>query len=281
MTSSSFFLRRHAAAALCAAAVLLLSPAVHAQEYTGLVHARHDLILSVSAPGVVARVPAVVGQQVEARAPLLILDDRIQVTEVQRRKVLLDDMSEVRSLDERVRILAPLYEDTRKLLNARGAVSRDEVSRLELELLTARARQSQLLAQKQRERVELTAAEQERDTRRLVAPVAGVVTRVDTDIGEWARPGDALIQIVDASVCFLRLNVPVAAVTGLKVGADVPVRFEATANVAPITGKVTYLAPVIDAASGLVEVRISFPNPKNMVPPGIKGIAQLAGKAAR
>lgn len=272
---------------LLRAAVLLVIvgiaglPAVAAdvQDYTGLVHARHDLLLSVSVPGVVSRVSAVVGQQVEARQPLLILDDRIQSTEVQRRKVLLDDLSELRSTEDRVRILAPLFEDTRKLLGARGAVSRDEVARLELELLTARARQAQLQAQKQRERIELTAAEQERDTRRLVAPVAGVVTRVDTDIGEWARPGDALVQLVDAAVCYLRVNVPVAAVQGLKVGAELPVRFEASANVPPTKGSVTYLAPVIDAASGLVEVRVSFPNPKNLIPPGIKGVIQLAGKA--
>lgn len=278
----SFNRLRAGVAAAVAVAAAAWAPAVLAQDYTGLVHARHDLLLSVSVPGVVSRVPAVVGQQVDARAPLLILDDRIQATEVTRRKILLDDMSELRSIEERLRILAPLFEDTRKLLGARGAVSRDEVARLELELLTAKARQAQLLAQKQRERVELTAAEQERDTRRLVAPVAGVITRVDTDIGEWARPGDALIQIVDASVCYLRLNVPVAAVQGLKVGAELPVRFEASANVAPTKGNVSYLAPVIDAASGLVEVRVSFPNPKNQVPPGIKGIVQLsAAKAAR
>lgn len=266
---------RTACGAAIALTLLGATAMVHAREFTGLVHARHDLILSVGVPGVVARVPVTVGQRVEARTPLLYIDERMQVTEVQRRKVLLDDLSEQRATEERVRTLGPLYEDTRKLLNGRGAVSRDEVARLELELVTARGRLAQLQAQKVRERVELAAAEQERDLRRLVAPVAGVVTRVDTDVGEWAKPGDALIQLVDADNCYLRLNLPPAAALPLKSGAELSVRFEPATGVAPIKARVSYVAPVIDAASGLVEVRMGFANPKGAVPAGIKGIVDL------
>ncbi len=271
--------RRAAALDVRAAAFGLLllaaSAALHAREFTGLVHARHDLLLSVSVPGVVARVPVAVGQRVEARTPLLYIDERIQATEVQRRRVMLDDLSELRATEERVRTLAPLYEDTRKLLNARGAVSRDEVARLELDLVTARGRVAQLQAQKVRERVELAAAEQERELRRLTAPVAGVVTRVDTDVGEWAKPGDALIQLVDADNCYLKLNLPPAAALPLKAGAELPVRFDPATGVAPVRARVSYIAPVIDAASGLVEVRLGFANPKGAVPAGIKGVVDL------
>ncbi|MCZ2498822.1 efflux RND transporter periplasmic adaptor subunit [Xylophilus sp. Kf1] len=261
---------------LAASLLALTAFGAQAREFTGLVHARHDLMLSVGVPGVVSRVAVTVGQRVEARAPLLFIDERIQGSEIQRRRVLLEDQSEVRATEERIRTLEPLFEDTRKLLNARGAVSRDEVARLELELVTARARLSQLRAQKVRERVELTSAEQERDTRRLIAPVAGVVTRVDTDIGEWAKPGDALIQLVDADVCYLRLNLPPTAALPLKLNTELAMRFEASTNVQPVKGRVSYIAPVIDSASGLVEVRLTFANPKGAVPPGIKGLVELA-----
>ncbi|GAA4332709.1 hypothetical protein GCM10023144_23070 [Pigmentiphaga soli] len=272
---------RGALAALAAAGSLLLSAPAAAEDYTGLVYARHDLTLSVSVPGVVSRVPVAVGQQVQANQALLQLEDRIQGTEVQRRKILLDDQSELRATEERVRILTPLFNDTSKLLSSGGSVSRDEVVRLQLELVSSRSRVEQLRAQELREKVELTAAEQERDLRRLVAPVAGVVTRVDTDIGEWARPGDALIQLVDAAVCYLRLNVPAAAAQGLKVGGELPMRFEQGTGVAPLRGKISYISPVIDAASGLVELRVTFANPDGRVPPGIKGIVQLGGAGTR
>ncbi|CAN5486177.1 hypothetical protein BH10PSE18_BH10PSE18_26060 [soil metagenome] len=264
---------RQALLALLAATAVV---GASAREFTGLVHARHDLMLSVGVPGVVSKVPVVVGQRVEARAALLFIDERVQSTEVQRRKVILDDMSELRATEDRVRTLSPLYEDTRKLLNARGAVSRDEVARLELELVTAKARLTQLQAQKVSERVELTASEQDRDIRRLIAPVSGVVTRVDTDIGEWAKPGDPLIQLVDADFCYLRLNLPPPAALPLKLDTELGIRFDAATNVAPVNGRVSYIAPVIDAASGLVEVRVVFANPKTLVPPGIKGIVELA-----
>jgi multidrug efflux pump subunit AcrA (membrane-fusion protein) len=40
-------------------------------------------------------------------------------------------------------------------------------------------------------------------------------------------------------------------------------------------GRVSYVSPAIDAASGLVEVRISFQNPGWRIPPGVKASVNL------
>ena len=145
-----------------------------AADFAGIVHARHDLVLSVAVPGVVAKVVGELGRKVEAGQVLLQLDDRTQVTEIERRKIMLEDLSEVQATDERVKILKPLFEDVRKLQATRGAVSRDEAARVELDYIISHGRAIQLEAQKRREKLELTFAEQDRQLRRLVAPVAGV-----------------------------------------------------------------------------------------------------------
>ena len=203
------------------------------------------------------------------------VDDRTQVTEIERRKIMLEDLSEVQATDERVKILKPLFEDVRKLQATRGAVSRDEAARVELDYIISHGRAIQLEAQKRREKLELTFAEQDRQLRRLVAPVAGVVARLDVNLGEWAKPGDPLVRLVDASVCHLRVNVPATAALGLREGSSMTVRFEPGLGLADVQGVVSFLSPAVDASSGLVELRLKFNNPTGRIAPGIKGFIRL------
>lgn len=275
MTNPCLPLRARAIrAALFCAALAAAAPA-QAADYTGIVHARHQLTLSVAVPGVVAKVHVEPGRRVDANAALLQLDDRMQATEEQRRRIVFEDAAEQRASEERLKIVQPLAEDARKLAATKGAMSREEAARAELDFVATRGRIEQLLAQKKRERLELQLAEQERTQRRLVAPVAGVVTKVLVDVGEWARPGDALVELVDLSVLHLRVNVPAAAARTLREGAALPVNFEPALGLAAAAGTVTFLSPAVDAASGLVELRVRFANPGGRIAPGIKGVIRI------
>ena len=260
---------------------LALGGTALAADYTGLVHARHQLTLSVAVPGVVARVAVQPGMRVAAQAPLLLLDDRIQAAEEQRRKVVLDDLSETRATEERLKIVQPLAEDARKLVGTKGAISREDAARAELDWVATRGRLAQLAVQKKRERFEHQSAELERQQRRLLAPVAGVVTKVAIDVGEWARPGDALVELVDAAELHLRVNVPAAAARSLAPGAALQVGFEPALGLAPVQGQVSFISPAVDASSGLTALRVRFANPGGRIPPGIKGLISIATGAAK
>src|SRR5690606_7025289 len=111
------------------------------------------------------------------------------------------------------------------------------------------------------------------------APVAGVITRVEPKVGEWAKPGDTLMELVDTSSCYLKVNVPFRYVQDVRAGMTLPVRLEGAASVPAVQGKVSFVSAVADPASGLVEMRISFANPGARVRPGIKGIIDLPGVA--
>lgn len=269
------------------AAALLLSclplwPALAAAEdFTGLVHARHKLALSVATPGVVSAVRVAPGRAVQSQQLLLQLDDRQQVLEETRRKTVLDDQSELRAIEERLKIVQPLAEDARKLVGSKGALSREDAARTELDFVATRGRLLQLQAQEVREQVEYQGAVQDRAMRRLLAPVSGVVSKVLIDVGEWARPGDPLVELIDASELQLRVNVPAAAARGLRLGTTLPVSFDAALGLAAVSGKLVFVSPAVDAASGLVELRVAFANPGGHVPPGIKGQLRLNGGAPR
>lgn len=262
------------------AATLALASAVPAwaNDYVGIVHARHQLTLSTPTPGIVARVLAEPGRRVEAGATLIQLDDRLQATEEQRRRVIAADDAELRATEQRLALIEPLAEDTRRLAATPGALSREDAARSELELVAARGRLAQLQAQKQREQLELAVAEQERAQRKVTAPVAGVVVRVDIDAGEWARPGEPLVQLVDTSVLHLRVNLPAAVARTLREGQALNVAFEAALGLAPQPGQVSFVSPAVDAASGLVEVRVRFANPGGRIPPGIKGSVRVGAR---
>lgn len=276
-------LRRAARRLTCVLACALagIAPLAWSADFTGIVHARHKLTLSVAVPGIVSRVMVEPGRRVDAQFALLQLDDRLQSSEEQRRRTVLEDGSEMRATEERLKIVQALAEDARKLAATKGAISREEAARTELDLVATRGRLDQLQAQKKREKLELQVAEQERAQRRLLSPVAGVVTKVLIDVGEWARPGDPMIELVDASVLHLQVNVPAAVARTVREGASLPVSFEPALGLPAVTGTVGFISPAIDAASGLVEIRVRFANPGGRIPPGVKGMARIEGPAAR
>jgi RND family efflux transporter MFP subunit len=247
----------------------------HAAEFTGLIVARHDVLVSPGVPGSVTRMGVEVGQRVKAGQLLLQIDDRMQVLEAQRRRQIFEDDSEIRASRDRIRVLTPLVEDSRRAFQAGGSISREELVRVELDLASTQARLEQLLMQKKREKLEYELAEQERIQRSITAPVAGVVTKIELELGEWARPGEPALQLVDADVCWLRVNVTPGAARGLKLEQSLEISFEPVMKIAPMRGRVSYVSPAIDAASGLVEVRISFQNPGWRIPPGVKASVNL------
>jgi multidrug efflux pump subunit AcrA (membrane-fusion protein) len=143
------------------AGALLLGPlAAWAADYPGLLQPLHDVTLSSGVGGVVASRLVRPGSQVRAGQVLMVLDDRLQSVEAERRRVILDDTSELKATEERVRISRGLYEDAKKVFERTGSISRDELARLEAEYLATQGRLEQLQAQKKRERLEQRGAQE-------------------------------------------------------------------------------------------------------------------------
>jgi RND family efflux transporter MFP subunit len=263
------------------AAVFLWTGVAHSKEVAGLVYPLHDLTLSAGVSGLVMTRHVEPGQFVQASQVLITLDDRLQVIEADRRKLIFEDRSELQSFRDRTTILETLLNDARKVMNATGSVSRDEVLRLEAEYVASKGRLDQLVAQKIREQLEFQSADKEKQLRQTLAPVAGVVTRIDFQPGEWAKQGDALLRLVDSGTCVIKLAMPLKEAMSLKAGSAVPVALDTSPTVTRTTGKVTFVSPVADAASGLVEVKVSFSNVSLKVKPGIRATVSVGDGASR
>lgn len=261
--------------AAAALALALAWPAAQAQDYPGLLQPLHDITLSTGVGGIVASRAVRPGSRVAPRQVLMVLDDRLQQVEQDRRRVIVQDESELRATEERARISKTLYEDAKRVYDRTGSISRDELMRLEAEALATQGRVEQLRAQKEREKLEHSGAQQERQMRQLVAPVGGVVAKVDIEVGEWAKPGEPLIRLVDASTLVFKANLPMQAVASLRAGMTVPVVVEDAGKLVQASARVSFVSPVADPASGLVEVRAEIRNPGSRLRPGSRAVLRL------
>jgi RND family efflux transporter MFP subunit len=262
--------------------LMLLTSGVNAKSFSGLIYPLHDITLSAGVAGLVMKRPVLPGQYVKADQVLLELDDRLQAIESERRKAIYEDQSELEAVRERTAILTTLLNDSRMVFNETGSVSKDELLRLEAEYIATKGRLEQLVAQKKRELLDYETAERERLQRRITAPINGIVTKVIPQIGEWAKPGDAIILLVDPSVAVLRLAIPHTEADYLKVGSSQLIQMEAGSTVPQMTGHVSFVSPVADPASGLVRIEITFNNPLKGIKPGIKGSIEInSGKPVK
>ena len=257
--------------------VSLLTPSasLQARVHTGLVFPLHDITLSAGVAGLVMKRLVEPGERVKADQVLLQLDDRLQSIESERRKAIFQDNSEIDSVRERNAIILMLLNDAKSVYNKTGSISKEELLRLEADYVTSKGRLEQLLAQKKREALDYESAERERLQRYVIAPVDGVIVKIIPRIGEWAKPGDPIISLVDASTALLHLTIPHKDARALKLGLVQTVTLDVNDSVYRMAGRVSFISPVVDAASGLIEVRITIPNHLLLVKPGIKGSIEL------
>jgi RND family efflux transporter MFP subunit len=256
--------------ALCLGILLCFLP-VRA-EWVGLALPVSDVQVSASAAGLVQRIVVKPGRMVKRGDPLIELDDASQQVELRRRSVVLADESELHIARQRLAALSELLKMTEFVASKSQSISNEELVKARLEKNAAQGRVMQLEAQKARERVEYDQAQLELQQRTVRAPVAGVVVDVPLDIGEWAKPGDVIVRLADTSQVELRLNIPQAAAVHYRVGQRVTAQFETGSVLQPFSGVVNFVSPLADSASGLVDVRIRFANPKGQIRPGAKAI---------
>lgn len=113
------------------------------------------------------------------------------------------------------------------------------------------------------------------ERRKLRSPLAGLVVGKHREPGEWVDPGTVVLEIVDIDQVYAQLMLRAEHSRGIRMGQDIPLVFPDVSGSNQFTGKVDFIDPRIDAASGLLRVRVLIDNPGHRLPPGMSGLAQL------
>jgi membrane fusion protein (multidrug efflux system) len=228
-----------------AALALLPAPSRGAVAVQCLTESVGDVEMSSPVSGTVAVIHHGEGKFVEAGTVVLELESRTEQLDVERRKV-------------QVETLAAELARSETLLKSTSSISREEVDKKRGEHRVAT--------------VELELAREALARRRIVAPFSGVVTLLPIEVGEYCQPPRVLLRLVDARKFFAIANIDPAAATGLTEGSTV--WFEA-GTAEKVQGKIVFISPVIDSASGLLRIKALFPNPGTRVRPGVAGQLHL------
>ncbi len=103
---------------------------------------------------------------------------------------------------------------------------------------------------------------------RIIAPIAGVISRREVKLGNPVKQNDKLFHIVDMRPLQAVLNVPESELGTLKVDQTVGLAVDALPG-RHFEGKVARVAPVIDAGTGTFRVTTEFSDPDGSLRPGM------------
>lgn len=243
--------------------------------FSGITEAYHDVFLGISAPGRIDKIHYREGQKVAAGAVILQLDQQAEELEVERRKLLWESKAEVTSAANQVKTLEAHLKTTKELYASTGSVNREEMENQELELTLAQSELVRLETNELREELEYSIALEQLKKRSLCAPFSGVIAELLADVGETFERDKPMVHFVDTSRCYLDCNVELPSIGILKLGQTVALQLQAGDDPVSLQGKIVFISPVVDPASGLRKVKALFDNKDGKVVPGVTGVMSL------
>ena len=206
----------------------------------GSLEATRQVMVAAEVDGRVAQILFTPGEAVKAGQLLVQLNDAPEQGELAR---LQAQARTARALLERTRRLVPLQAATREQLDQAVA---------DHEQAAADVRRVQALI----------------DQKRIKAPFDGVLGVRRVNLGQFARAGDPLVSLTDASSLYANLTLPEQALGVLRVGQPVAVTVDAHAG-REFPGKVTTVEPQVDPGTRTVRVQALLANPDGALSAGM------------
>ncbi len=225
---------------------------VNAQDgswYEGLTHPVLDSTLGAPNDGVIGGRFFDEGDAVQQGQIILELSTEIERLDVERRKVAL-------SLSEKERDrLKQLAEKTSSVSEERleTAEGNYQIAKADFELAQARLKD-----------------------RQVIAPFSGVIADfLEHEVGEGTKVGNPLIRLVDTSRILFICNLPFDIAGHLKKGQKLPVKGAFQNPDKVVEGEITFISPVVDAASGLLRIKVVINNQDQQIKPGVMALVQI------
>ena len=122
---------------------------------------------------------------------------------------------------------------------------------------------------------DLKTADLQLEQSRIVAPFAGVVGRSSVRLSQEVKTGDVLFWITAEAPLQVLFTVPEAAMAAFTVGKPLELTTAAYPDLLQ-TGRIARVSPVVDPASGSIQVIGSVAHPASALKPGMSMQVRLA-----
>lgn len=240
-------------------------------EISGITKPVIEVTLSSDVAGKVAKIFFKEGNFVKQGETILELEKTMEELEVKRRLLIFESKVELNTAVEQEKTLKSMLESTRSLFEKTKSVSKDELEKLELDYKLAVGKRMQFEVAEEREQIEYNIALENLRSRTLVAPVDCIITELFLDVGETCEPRQSLVTIVDTSKCLFVADIEERLGRTLKKGMTVTLNIRTGNATVERQGKIIYVSPVVDSASGLLKIKVEFDNSDRSLRPGVSG----------
>lgn len=238
----------------CVTVFLLLSALATAMAaepvwISGITEPFQDVTMAFTVVGILANRPLLEGSAVHRGDVVAELDKKLEVLEVERK---LRARDQLRSEADRLKLLTE-----RKTIS----VSQEERDKKEAEFEIARLEH------------EISKAIVERH--QLVSPVDGYIVQYFRSVGEKCDEQRPVVRIVDVQLCYFTAFIEPRYSAGLSLEREVNIEVETAGAPLAVIAKISYIAPVVDASSGLLRIRAKIDNREEKIRPGVPAKMKL------
>lgn len=265
-------------AAATGLSMFALASTARGESYESFTEPFRKMELAPAESGVVAEICVKEGAEVHAGDVLASLDkdvltvsrdiaDAAAKAEGRRKGAL----AEVRLREVRLRKI--------RELRSNGHASQEEMLRAETELEAAEAQRKIVEEQRELDLLELKKTEALIERRLIRSPIDGVVTKIHHEQGEFVTPiSPTVVTVVQIHPLRAVFNLPSTTLTTIK--KDAAVRLKLAESDETITGKVEFIAPIIDADSETVRVKVLIDNSHGRILAGSRCFWQFDDQVA-
>lgn len=239
---------------------LLLTPCAWctAGEYDGFTEPSRRVSVASVETGTIKSLEVQEGSAVEKGQVVARLDDDLFLALVAIAEESTRAQGALKSAEAEVAMRRERWEKLCEL-RAGGHARQEEVDRAHMDVEVAEARVLSANELTQLKRLELEKARIQLARRVIVAPLSGVVATVRKDEGEFVAPNDPyVVEIVTLDPLLAAFAIPSSEALALKKGQVVSVYLDDAEKI--VTGEIDVVAPITDAESGTVRVKVSIAN---------------------
>jgi len=235
---------------------------------TGIVKPVYQGKLSVSTDGIVSKIILSEGDSVKEGQVILKLDDKLQKLETLRRKMVLDDKTQIETLEKSLMIMKDIIIKKEKLYKDTKTISLNELNQLRIQYINTQGELETLKANEAKEEIEYNISNEVLAYYNLKSPIDGVITQIVPKIGEWVQTGKEIVTVVDTRTCFVEVDLDLRSFNKIALNSKVKVQIGDFDKTIEKTGVVKFISEVADSSSSLIRAKIYFDNTDKAVMPG-------------
>jgi len=247
-----------------------------AAEIVGFTTAYRLVDVATAETGILDDVLVREGDLVQKGQPLARLDDQLNRSQVaiarhstQLKGQLAAARAECRLRQSRSQKLEQLAE--------RGSARPEEVERAKADLQIAEGRATEIEELLQQRALECRRAELLLQRRTISAPLAGVVSKIWKEPGEFVGPSDPqLLTVVQLDPLLANFPAPSSSARNLAIGQKVKVKMIDHDRI--VEGTVDVISPVVDGKSGTMRIKVRIPNAEGELFSGEPCVLQDGGR---